>query len=71
MTVRTIGNAVAIPPPPAEPRPDFLSRAEAVDAGKDLKSKYRTHSMPSGALPSSRVILSAFSRIPTETASPN
>ena len=37
MTVSTLSNSIAMPPPTPEPRPDFISRAEAVNAGKGLQ----------------------------------
>ena len=38
MTMSTISNSIAITPPTPEPRPDFISRTEAVNAGKGLQA---------------------------------
>ena len=39
MTLSTVSNSIAVSPPTPEPRPDFISRTEAVNAGKDLQVK--------------------------------
>jgi len=54
MTVSTISNSIAVIPPIPEPRPDFILRDDAVNAGKALQvnvphalhAEWRPHGQP-------------------------